>query len=228
MAAAAGRGRRPRPATAQSAQGRKSRRFPNWSSTGRRKGDEQPRTPSGVTLAHDGRTSVQSKCRRIRPMPSANSGSGTSRLTIEERFAGKVEEVARMHQDAVVGQQIDDEIFFGRKRRHLHDAVPAAFGGEHLAGRHGRGERPQRPIVGRDPRLDGDPHRSSRREQFGGRRLHRRRRPRDRCRRQTPPGSSASATSRSGPPAAIHPSLACGSPIDFDSPPRLNARQSVW
>ena len=39
----------------------------------------------------------------------------------------KIEEVARMDEHAASFEQIDDEIVFGLKGRHLQHAVPAAF-----------------------------------------------------------------------------------------------------
>ena len=51
--------------------------------------------------------------------------------------------------------------------------------------------------------------------------------PRDRCRRRfrTPPAPHRPSTT--GPPKPIHPSFSCGSPADFDRPPRLNVSTSA-
>ena len=195
-------------------------------SPARRRGESRE-APRRRTPNHDRSPAHAASAKRsVRSNASREHRLGHEQADDQKRLVREIEEVARVHEDALARQQIEDQRLFAARGRHPHDSRPATF---HAAA----ACRPDTP-----PPCGGRAAGCARRGREWRRERRRRVRggtrrppapacpPTETCRRSAPGPRVPRARSSAGPPTTVHPSFTCGRPIDFDAPPRENV--STW
>ena len=190
---------------------------------------EQRRDHPGMAAASEPARPHRQPSQRstIRRTPSSNVAGSGSRLNHQVASAVEVEEIAGMHEQVVVLEQGDHQLFLGADCRHAQHRRPAARRPPALRARNGwRLRRAGRRNCGARVRGSASartrPTLSSPARRAGP--VWRRR---DRCRRSARAAASIWRRAASGPSTASHPSLTCGNPADFDKPPSLKVRHST-
>ena len=180
------------------------------------------RSPSGTAATSERPVLIGATEDAAHRLRRNSAGSG-SRLTTRKASCGKSKKNPGWTSTPSRSSSSSDELLFGARRRHTQHRRPARVGGE----------QPRRTGTVRQRRSAASLVRT---------------RSRIRCARPRPPRAAGAATwtgvetdryvsqisssrsSASEPadrarPRAIQPSFTCGSPTDFDSPPRRNVRR---
>ena len=190
------------------------------------RGHQREQRHADAALAHGGGVTARPATRASsRAMPASNTAGSGSRLTHHERLAREVEEVAGVHQHAVV---LDQRRAPAPPRSPVagtcSTARPAA---RRLVQRHRRRRRarPRRSAsrFRADPRRDLRAHRRADAQQLGERQLRRRRHRQERVGDDLEAVAAPRPPRRPGPTTPIHATFTCGSPTDFDRPPSPKA-----